>query len=138
VLTLDLRVSDLLDGRTRLVEVDDVHLLLIRIRDEVRATSPWCTHARTLLGDQDVDEDGLIECPLHGAVFDTADGSLQLGPTCPALPVYPVTLGQDGRISVDLPQSAQGAINPPERRSSFGDWGAGAVGAPARTSSERS
>jgi nitrite reductase/ring-hydroxylating ferredoxin subunit len=139
MVALDIRVADLADRWTRVVEIDDVKVLLIRIGDEVRATSPWCTHARTLLGDQEVDPDGLLECPLHGAVFDTADGSLQLGPACPALPVYPVTLDEDGRICVELPPDAGADAAAPRRPSSFGDWGRNEARGPAvNTSSERS
>lgn len=116
-----LRLEDLRNGYSRVVDVEGVRLLLIRLGDEVRSTSAWCTHARTLLGEQPV-EDGLVECPLHGAVFDSFDGSLQLGPTCDALPVYPVSVGDDGAITVALPD---GASETPvaQRTSSFGTWG---------------
>jgi nitrite reductase/ring-hydroxylating ferredoxin subunit len=120
-----LRLDDLEPGQARVVDVGNTKLLLIRLADdEVRATSAWCTHARTMLGAQTVDEDGLIECPLHGAVFDTADGSLLMGPTCSALPVYPVTVAPDGVIAVEIPAAAPEPAAA-RRASSFGDWGTG-------------
>lgn len=119
-----LSLEDLERGQARVADADGVRILLIRLDDEVRATSAWCTHARTLLGDQAVDDDGLIECPLHGAVFSSEDGSLLMGPTCEALPVYPVTVGDGGAIAVDVPEADAGAPAP-RRAPSFGAWGTG-------------
>lgn len=118
-----LRRDELQDGYARLVEFDDAKVLLIRLGDEVRAVSAWCTHMRTLIGGQPVDEDGLVECPMHGAVFDSTDGSLQLGPACDPLPVFEVGIGADGAVGVHV--VADPAVPSAARRpSSFGAWGA--------------
>lgn len=117
-----LSLDDLADGYATPAEVDGARVLLIRLGDEVRAISALCTHQRTLIGAQQVAADGLVECPLHGAVFDTADGSLQLGPACDAVPVYRVEVGADGAIAVAVTAGAGGPAAP--RDSSFGAWGA--------------
>ena len=115
-----LRVEDLPIGRSTVVDVADTKVLLIRRGDGVCATSAWCTHARTMIGEQPVDEDGLLECPMHGAVFSIEDGSLQLGPACDPLPVYAVSIGERGEIAVDIPEVAEPP--PATRPSSFGAW----------------
>jgi len=115
-----LRLEDLPSGRAIPVDVAETTVLLIRRGDEVRATSAWCTHARTFIGEQAVDEDGLLECPMHGAVFSIEDGSLQLGPTCDPLPVYAVTVGEDGALAIEIPDVAETPAA--TRSSSFGAW----------------
>jgi nitrite reductase/ring-hydroxylating ferredoxin subunit len=120
--------DELRPGFATLVDVAGSKVLLIRIGEDVRAVSAWCTHMRTLMGEQPVAEDGLVECPLHGAVFDSADGSQQLGPTCDALPVYEVEIAADGAVSVAVtPDTAPdaGAVTA-TRASSFGAWGSAA------------
>lgn len=112
--------DDLPDGYATPAEVDGARVLLIRLGEEVRATSAWCTHQRTLIGAQQVEADGLIECPLHGAVFDTVDGSLQLGPTCGAIPVYQVEVGADGAVAVAVTVDAGPAV---ARTPGFWSWG---------------
>ncbi|MGP3968308.1 Rieske (2Fe-2S) protein [Streptomyces sp. 6N223] len=96
-------------------------MLLIRLGDEVRAVSAWCTHMHTLIGAQPVHEDGLVECPLHGAVFDSTDGSLQLGPTCDPLPVFEVTIDAEGEVTVHVDEPAAAPV---VRTSGFGAGGA--------------
>ena len=114
--------EQLKDGYATPVGVGNDKVLLVRLGHELRAISAWCTHMRTELGEQPVAADGLIECPLHGAVFDTEDGSLQLGPTCGALPTYDVEVDDSGAISV-APSSDSPAPQREARASSFGSWG---------------
>jgi 3-phenylpropionate/trans-cinnamate dioxygenase ferredoxin subunit len=114
------RRDDLQPGSARLVDIDGAKVLLIRIADVIRATSAWCTHARTLLDEQSVDADGLLECPMHGAVFSSADGSLQVGPSCDPLPVYRVTLAEDETIVVHLPDVPDESKSPERPASPWG------------------
>ena len=105
----------------RVMDLDGVRVLLMRVDGEVRATSAWCTHARTLLTPSSVDEEGFIECPMHAAIFSSTDGSLLDGPSCEPLPVYPVTVDDEGAITVEVPEREPepGAA---QRPSSFGAW----------------
>jgi nitrite reductase/ring-hydroxylating ferredoxin subunit len=113
--------DDLTDGYATPAEIGGAKILLIRLGAEIRAVSAWCPHQRTLIGAQQIEPDGLLECPLHGAVFDTADGSLQLGPTCDAIPAYRVEVDRNGAIAVAVTAGAGGPAAP--RTSSFGAWG---------------
>jgi len=120
-------LDDLTPGRSHVVDVDGVKVLLLRLGDEVRAASAWCTHARTILGPFPVDEDGLIECPLHGAIFSSETGELLDGPTCEPLPIYAVEVDADGTVSVAVPDTP---APPPAPRGSFAGWGLPGVGRP--------
>jgi nitrite reductase/ring-hydroxylating ferredoxin subunit len=111
-------LAELTPGRSHVFDVDGVRVLVLRLADdEVRAASAWCTHARTLLGPFPVDAEGLIECPLHGAIFSSQTGELLDGPTCAALPIYATDVATDGTVSIDVPEKATPA------RPSFGGWG---------------
>ena len=61
------------------VEFDDEPVMIANIDGRVCAISNICSHAEATLSDGYLD-DNLIECPLHGAVFDVTDGSVQEGP----------------------------------------------------------
>jgi 3-phenylpropionate/trans-cinnamate dioxygenase ferredoxin subunit len=113
-------VADLAAG-ARVVDLDGVRVLLMHVEGEVRATSAWCTHARTLLSAASVDDEGYIECPMHGAIFSSADGSLLDGPTCEPLPIFPVTVDDQGAITVDVPETEPESMIG-QRPSSFGAW----------------
>lgn len=89
-------------GRCKVVEVDDRWVLLVRVGDEVRATQGLCSHVRTPLGPGRLTKDGLIECPMHGALFSPADGAVLKGPAKEGLEVY-ATEVLDGHVHVVLP-----------------------------------
>ena len=64
-------------------ELEENKLVLYRVDGEIYATTNVCSHAFALLSDGWLD-DGLVECPLHGAQFDVRDGSVARGPAdCP-------------------------------------------------------
>ena len=62
-------LSDLPPGEMAGVEFDDEAVLIANIDGKVCAISNTCSHAEATLSDGYLD-DNLIECPLHGAVFD--------------------------------------------------------------------
>jgi nitrite reductase/ring-hydroxylating ferredoxin subunit len=99
------QLEELADGQSHVFDLDGVKVLLIRLGAEVRAASAWCTHARTILGPFPIDPDGLIECPLHGAIFSSESGELLDGPTCDPLPIYDVKVSEDGTVHVDVPDA---------------------------------
>ncbi len=109
--------SEVTPGTSHLYEVDGVQVLLMQVDGEIRATAGLCTHAATLLGPFELLDDGLIECPSHGAVFDSSDGQLIEGPKCPALPVYPAEVDEQGMVRVALPAPEEQA---PAEQDPFG------------------
>lgn len=97
------RIDELPDRRVVIVDAGEGRrVLLARIGDDVHATEPRCPHARSILGPGPLTEDRcLIECPMHGALFDPVDGVAKRGPTLAGLETYPVEL-RDGEVHVDL------------------------------------
>ena len=87
-------LSDLPPGEMAGVEVDDESVLVANIDGKVCAISNICSHAEALLSDGYLD-DNLIECPLHGAVFDVTDGSVQEGPASVDVECYSVSVDGD-------------------------------------------
>lgn len=58
--------------------VDDQRIALYRVNDEVFATDDVCPHAFALLSTGFLEEH-VIECPLHGGMFDVRDGRCRSG-----------------------------------------------------------
>lgn len=67
----------------------DRRIVLYRLEDGVYATDNVCTHEFALLSEGWL-EDGAIECPLHGALFDVRTGRVERGPSECALKTYAV------------------------------------------------
>lgn len=64
-------------------EVGTKRVAIYLIDGKVYATDNVCSHAFALLTDGWL-EDGLVECPLHGAQFEVATGAVVRGPAdCP-------------------------------------------------------
>jgi nitrite reductase/ring-hydroxylating ferredoxin subunit len=95
--------EDLPNGGVKGVKLGEIHVALYRIGGDLHATSDVCTHEFALLSGGWV-EDGIIECPLHGARFNIADGRC-LGPHGSDLRCFRVRV-REGRIEVDLPQKS--------------------------------
>lgn len=91
--------ADLVDGALTRVDVDDVPVLLVRQRGELRAISAVCSHAGGPLEDGTLDENGCVTCPWHGSRFDTADGAVKRGPASVPQPRWEVRV-EEGRVLV--------------------------------------
>lgn len=111
------RLDELEEGKVTLVHLDGRKVILVRREGEVFALQGFCSHARSVLGPGRLTEDGLIECPMHAALFSPVDGSVRKGPALTDLETYETTV-EDGMVYVALPErapeaAAQGAR--PER-----------------------
>ncbi|WP_051419771.1 non-heme iron oxygenase ferredoxin subunit [Paracoccus pantotrophus] len=82
------------------IEMGEKWIVVYRLDDAVYATDNICPHAFALLSDGWL-EDGVIECPLHGALFDVKNGAVLRGPADCAIRTYPVKIEQ-GRVFVDM------------------------------------
>jgi nitrite reductase/ring-hydroxylating ferredoxin subunit len=94
-------LSALRPDRCTVVDVDGRRVLVVLSSDGVvHATQARCTHARVELGPGRL-EGGLIECPMHGALFDPADGSVVKGPARRPVRTYAVRV-VDGAVLIYL------------------------------------
>lgn len=82
------------------VDVDGAKIGLYQCGDAVHALEDVCPHAFAMMS-QGYVEDGVIECPLHGARFEIAGGKClnEIGQR--DLKSYPVRV-VDGRIAIKL------------------------------------
>ena len=65
------------------------------------ATDAICTHAWVSLTEGTL-EDGCIECPLHGGLFDLVTGKAQGAPVFVGLNTYPIRIDGDD-IVIETP-----------------------------------
>jgi nitrite reductase/ring-hydroxylating ferredoxin subunit len=70
--------SKLSDGEPLGVEFGELRIGLYKINDEIFATDDVCPHAFALLSTGFI-EGHVVECPLHGAMFDVRNGECRSG-----------------------------------------------------------
>ncbi|MEQ8693552.1 MAG: Rieske 2Fe-2S domain-containing protein [Pseudomonadales bacterium] len=75
------------------------NILLVATATAIYALENRCPHADFPLYGGKVD-DGVIQCPTHGARFDLASGEVLRGPIGSAT-IYPI-IRQEGRILVEI------------------------------------
>ena len=96
-----IQVADITDidlNQSVSVELDGRAILICNTENGVFAVEDRCTHADTpLCGGQIIGN--FISCPVHGAVFDLSDGSVQAPPAFEDLETFEVKI-EDTLISV--------------------------------------
>ncbi|HEY8282879.1 MAG TPA: non-heme iron oxygenase ferredoxin subunit [Chloroflexota bacterium] len=89
-------------GEMRALRAGDREVLLARLDDGYHVVDDTCTHERCSLGDGWL-EDGVVECPCHGATFDIRTGAALTLPATKPLRVYPVRTTPDGALEIEVP-----------------------------------
>jgi anthranilate 1,2-dioxygenase ferredoxin subunit len=114
MIRVDLFPSDQLAlGGIAAVTADGWPVLITRLPEGYRAILDRCSHGAAALSGGRVRR-GNIQCPLHGALFNLADGTC-VGGTY--MPVRTFAIGEDaGTVWVDVPSSAPGADELPIAR----------------------
>ena len=90
-------VDDVPEGEARRFAVDGRLVAVVNLGDEgFRAVDAICSHEHYFLdeGDVDVDE-GTIECPKHGSLFDVGSGKPLGLPAIKPVATFAVTLTDD-------------------------------------------
>jgi nitrite reductase/ring-hydroxylating ferredoxin subunit len=96
-------LSDLPDGKMRVFPDLGSHgVVVCRIAGTLHAVTDNCSHRDATLSDGRL-RGPLITCPLHGAQFDVRTGEQQGPPAVTPIACYPVTVADDGTVSVELP-----------------------------------
>lgn len=84
------------------VEHGETGVGVYKIDDKLYAIEDVCPHAFALLS-QGFVQDGKVECPLHGAIFDIATGECLDGPAERNLETYPVEVkGDDVYVQIRM------------------------------------
>ena len=91
--------TKLSEGEPMGFKLDERRVALYRINDEIFATDDVCSHAFALLSTGFLDEH-VIECPLHGGMFDVRSGHCRSG-GYENIRTFPVEV-RDGEIFVNL------------------------------------
>ena len=88
------KVSDVLPGGVKVVEVGEESIALCNVGGEIYAVANVCSHddgplgEGCLLGDE-------IECPRHGARFDVRTGAVRSLPAIIPIPTFEVKIEGD-------------------------------------------
>jgi nitrite reductase/ring-hydroxylating ferredoxin subunit len=95
-------VDDIVPGRPCRFEAGGRRLCLVRDGSQVHALDDLCTHGQAWLSDGEFDADeGVLECPLHGGLFDVRSGRACGAPATKGVAAHPVRL-VDGDVYVEL------------------------------------
>ncbi len=65
--------ADIEEGAMLPIEIGDLQIAVYRVGGEIFATDNVCTHGFALLTDG-ILEDDVVECPLHGGMFNIKSG----------------------------------------------------------------
>lgn len=88
-------VTELAPGRMKMVEWGEDQVLLVNLDGSMYACDNICTHAGAPLNEGSL-EGELVECPLHGSVFNVTNGEVVGPPAEDELRVFQVRVdGQD-------------------------------------------
>jgi nitrite reductase/ring-hydroxylating ferredoxin subunit len=88
-------VTELAPGEMKVVEWGEDQVLLVNLDGSMYACDNICTHAGAPLNEGSL-EGELVECPLHGSVFNVTNGEVVGPPAEDELRVFQVRVdGQD-------------------------------------------
>lgn len=99
-----LRDADLLEGRSKAVEVRGKRLMIVRLKGQLRAVENRCSHMGVPLQDGPL-VDGHLVCPWHSARFCATSGDHRGGPGFCGLEKFSVRVSASGIIEVGLKPS---------------------------------
>jgi nitrite reductase/ring-hydroxylating ferredoxin subunit len=97
-----LPVTDLQDRKPVKVDVDGSAVLLVRNGEKLFGIGNRCTHQGAPLHKGVVRFGGsmrTVQCPLHGSMFDLAEGRVLRGPATEPVPVYDTRV-TDGVVEI--------------------------------------
>lgn len=102
--------SELTEGRPHAVTVEEMPVLLLWDKGNVRAISDRCTHRGGPLHEGKV-VDGCVECPWHGSRFTLEDGQVARGPATRPQPSLETRI-VEGRVQVRRHENRTLRVNP--------------------------
>lgn len=94
--------SEVSDTEVRVFEVAGREIALCEVDGEIYALDGICTHEDLSLEGAEL-EDGILECPWHGARYEACTGRVRALPATRPLRTYPVRVDAEGNVYVTLP-----------------------------------
>jgi nitrite reductase/ring-hydroxylating ferredoxin subunit len=95
------RVEELPPGGACRVEVNGTPVAVFNLGGTFHAIGDTCTHEEASLSEGMVDEeDEIVECPKHGAMFHIPTGQVRSLPATRSEPAFPVRV-ENGEIYVE-------------------------------------
>ncbi len=91
-------IDEIESGKYKVVDVDDVMIVVINVDGNFHAIEDVCTHDGGELASGCIAGD-TIECPRHGAKFSITTGEVLEPPAYEPVPVFPVKI-ENGRVLV--------------------------------------
>ena len=97
------RVDDLGPGEVKHIEIGDEEIGVYNLDGEFYAISDVCSHSYARLSEGDIyPEEGIVECPLHGAEFDIRTGKNLSFPAVSPVNKYNLQVTDD-TIEIEMP-----------------------------------
>ncbi len=94
--------SDIPSDEARAFTIEGREVVLCETEGEIYALDGICTHEDLPLDGGEVD-DGVLECPWHGARYDIRTGRVLALPATRPITTYPVRVDEEGSVHVTLP-----------------------------------
>lgn len=96
------KLEDFEDETPKRIDIDEHRLCVVRHQDQFYAMDDLCTHGHAFLTDGYFDADECVmECPLHGGLFDAKTGEACGEPATRPVRVYPIQI-RDQEVYVEL------------------------------------
>ena len=93
--------SNISDTEARAFTVAGRELVLCDVEGEIYALDGICTHEDLPLDGGEID-DGILECPWHGATYEVCTGRVRGLPAITPLQSFPVRVDDEGNVFVDI------------------------------------
>lgn len=91
------------DSEVRSFSAGGREIVLCEVEGEIYALDGICTHEDLPLEGGEV-EDGIIECPWHGARYEACSGKVRALPATRPLRTYAVRIDEEGDVYVEMPE----------------------------------
>lgn len=98
----DITSINLKNGEKQEAEIEGIEngkVLLVKVQDQIHATSPNCTHYGAPLVKGVLTGEGRLTCPWHGACFNVATGDVEDAPALDPLATFEV-IQKDGGVYI--------------------------------------
>lgn len=99
------RVEDMPPGTIVRIDNDDEPIAVVNLNGDFFAVANLCTHMEAELHEGELEGDGELVCPAHGAKFDVRTGEVQGPPAFEDLATYAVRT-EDGVVYVSSQPTA--------------------------------